>query len=1124
MDMPNIRQIYLFQIDVIGYTLLPQAPQVRDIQRRMADKYPDIQVLASVGTEVFDGLHYDQAGYRQSGQEVARLIGRDFYGSTDTDNINAPALKKVYFSKKDKTEITMVFDKDQVLSWTEQTRSLLMRNQFYLDYRNGVVASGIAKDNQVILTLNNASSATLISYLPPFIDNNSPDYPYTGPYIKNKRGMRALTFHEVKIDAFESNLPVPSVSFSKIPQTLQLFPRNAKNEATVTINGKITTPDYTNLSLVVSRNNVTSKYYKTTLSYVNNAASFGFSHTIKAELANYTFRLYAIKGADSVLVTSRENIVAGDVYVINGQSNALAWGVSATFPNSDYRNEYCRTFGKTQGNNSFITVADTTWALSNTSKPYVGVWGIELQKSIVEKYGIPTCFLNEAVNATTITEHNARDANNPSNVANIYGRLLYRAKKAGVADNIKGFFYWQGEAEAFDKPLTWKTEFDKLYNFWKIDYPSVEKFYIFQINIVGAANPDAGELRDFQRQIKKNYPKTEVIATVGNSGYDGTHYSVDGYKKVASEVFRLLARDFYGSIDTVQITSPNVQKIYYSTLAKDEITILFEPNQKMVWTADSSYRQDDGTLRKYFMKDYIYLNNTTDKVVSGTAEGNKVTLKTTGFTANQTLTYLPPHFPMNYAVDLRGIFGGPFLKNQRGIHAFSFYKQAIADPLGSPTLTAKVKTATSVELTWKEVAAATSYVLEIKDLKTDKFTFIQSFAKGIVSFVSDNLLGSTTYTFRIKAVSDKVESEYASVQVQTPKALDTPTVTGTGTFVDAIKVSWNAIPEAINYIIERKNNQTNAFEQLARLGANNLEYQDKGLIDNTLYTYRVKAIGTFTESAFAEVQVKTLSFLQNSDITVTPLYYNSIQINWKAVSGATFYVLERKVNNLDFRNWGTFEAAVLSFTDKDLQPNTIYTYRVKAISDKSESPFVTAESRTPAKLLTPEITVTPTSFDALKLTWKIVPNSTQYLIERKLTEAEEYKELTKLDVTKVEFTDTPLKEKTTYFYRFRALGDKTESDVVTLRGTTATILENEKEIVEDFTVFPNPAQTQMTLQFSQPISGNISLTDFRGFEVFSEEVRKTNQFVMPLSPLLRGIYLVNVKNELGIFTKKIVVE
>ena len=1123
-DLPSIKQIYLFQIDIIGYTSLPQAPQIRNIQRMESDKYPDIQVLASVGTDGFDGLHYTPEGYKQNGLEFSRLIGRDFYNDADNDNINAPNIRKAYFSAKDKSEITIVFDKGQELTWTDQNKNMVMKNQYYLDGKNGVVASGYAIANQVIIKLLQPTTATQLSYLPPFIANSSPDYPYTGPYIKNKRGLRALSFHEIKIESFESNLPIPAVSYSKIPQNLQLFPRNTNNEANVSINGKIESAFYNSVSLVVLRNNTPIKLYKSNLNYSGTTASFAFSHTIKAELANYIFRIYASKGTDSVLVTSRDNIVAGDTYLINGQSNAAAWNVSNNFPNSDYRNVFCRTFGQAKSGNSYITASDTTWALSNNGKPYVGVWGIELQKKIIEKYSIPVCFLNEAVSGSVITDHTVRDASNPSNLSNIYGRLLYRAKKSGHFDDLKGFFFWQGEAEAINKPAVWKPEFEKLINFWKTDYPSIKKFYIFQINITGFPFSEAADLREYQRQIKNIYPKTEVIATIGNAGYDGGHYTVDGYKKIASDVFKLVARDFYGASDTLQITSPNVQKAYYSNLAKDEITILFEDSQKMVWTADSTYKQDNGTVRKYFMKDYIYLNNANDKVISGRADKNKIILKTSGYTGNQSLTYFPAYYPLNYSIDLRSIFGGPFLKNQRDINALSFHKISIADPIAPPTIAVKIKTATSVILSWNEIENVNTYILEIKDLTSDKYSVIQTLPKGTSSFLYEDLLGNSNYIFRIKIVIGNIESEYSSVQILTPKALDSPNLTASATYIDAIKLNWKAVPDAINYIIERKNPATNSFEQILKVDPNILTYDDKSLTVNTLYSYRIKAIGAFTESPFSNVEIKTNDYLQSSSLTLTVLYFNSIKIDWKPVPNVTSYLLERKGPTQEFRKWGVFEAGVLSFTDKDLIPNITYTYRLKAISEKSESQFVSIDGTTPAMLTTPEMTVIPTSFDALKISWKPVQNVTQYILERKLSETDSYKELAKLDGLKTEYADISLKENTNYFYRLKAYGDKTESDFALVKAQTATILQNEQEIFNVFELFPNPAHTQVTLKFSKPMSGQINIVDLRGVEIFKKDILKNSESTILLNSYQSGTYILSFKNVDGVFSKKLVIE
>ena len=1121
-DLPSIRKMYLFQIDIIYPARSITAPQVREMHRVINDKYPDINPFSTVGTVSFDGLHYNPEGYQQNGQELVPLILRDFYKSTDLDNITPPTVRRAYYSNKDNTEITVQFDQGQEMTWTDQNRNLLMRNQFFLDGISGLISGGsVVNSNQVILKLISPVPLKTLSYLPPFIDNKSADYPYTGPYLKNKRGLRAFSFYEMKIEPY---VPPLKTSFTQIPQNLQLFPRNAKNESVVTFTGKIETANYNSISMIVTRNNSIVKSYKTPLSYANSVANFTFSHTIKAELAQYGFKIYAIQGTDSLLVTSRDNIVSGDVFVINGQSNAAAWGVSNNFPNYDYKNEFCRTFGQTQSGKPFITQADTTWAYSNNFSPYVGVWGIELQKIITEKYGIPTCILNEALSGSAITEHTNRDAANPANVNNVYGRLLYRAIKAGVLNNIKGFFFWQGEAEAFSNPTIWQGEFDKLYNFWKTDYPAVNKFYIFQVNILGVPLPEAAELRNFQRRIKQLYAKTEVIGTIGNTGYDGAHYTVDGYKRFANEAFRLVARDFYNSADTLQITSPNVQKAYYGNLAKDEIVVIFDNNQSMLWTPDSTYRQDNGNLKKYFMKDYVYLNNAADKVLSGRAEGNKIILKTSGFTALQTLTYLPAYYPQNYPVELRGTFGGPFLKNQRGMNAYSFSKQTILDPVSPPTLSAKIQTAIAIQLTWKEVTNA-SYQLEIKDLTSDKYTVLKILPKATTTFLVDNLSGSTNYTFRIKAITpDNFESEYAVIQAQTPKALDAVSLQSESTYIDAIKLKWKAVTDAISYIIERKNLTTNTFEQIAKLSNTVLEYQDKPLIDNALYEYRVKAVGTFTESPYVNITQRTMAKLASPEITATVLFYNSIKVDWKPVPNAIFYILERKVSGQDYKDWGTFEPKVLSFTDKELTQNTTYSYRIKAFGDKTESSYVGVDGKTTAILTTPEMSVVPTSYNTLKVAWKIVPNVTQYILERRILDTESFMEITKLDATKTEYIDSGLKEKTNYTYRMKAYGDRTESEFISVKAQTTAILANEQEILEGVNLFPNPSHTQITLKFTQPISGTLTITDLRGIKYFQEELKKITEKEIPLNNYQKGLYIVSLRGPQGFFVKKLVVD
>lgn len=200
-DLPNLGKMYVYQIDIIQFARPDVAPVVRDDQRKLEDNYTDINVLPSMGTIGFNGLHYSPEGYAQNGLETFRLIARDFYGSTtDISNIKSPNIRKAYFSKIDRKEIILEFEAGQDLSWPEEHRGQKMADFIYLDGIPGNVQSGVASGRRVVLQLYNSSFATKISYLPTYVPENASYFPYTGPYILNRMGMRAFSFYQVNLE------------------------------------------------------------------------------------------------------------------------------------------------------------------------------------------------------------------------------------------------------------------------------------------------------------------------------------------------------------------------------------------------------------------------------------------------------------------------------------------------------------------------------------------------------------------------------------------------------------------------------------------------------------------------------------------------------------------------------------------------------------------------------------------------------------------------------------------------------------------------------------------------------------------------------------------------------------
>jgi hypothetical protein len=76
---------------------------------------------------------------------------------------------------------------------------------------------------------------------------------------------------------------------------------------------------------------------------------------IKAEMADYSFEVYACHETDSALIVRRNEVVAGDFYVISGQSNAAATVFGA------WSSKYARTVARTPDGKPDITPGDTLW-------------------------------------------------------------------------------------------------------------------------------------------------------------------------------------------------------------------------------------------------------------------------------------------------------------------------------------------------------------------------------------------------------------------------------------------------------------------------------------------------------------------------------------------------------------------------------------------------------------------------------------------------------------------------------------------------------------------------------------------------------------------------------------------
>lgn len=824
---------------------------------------------------------------------------------------------------------------------------------------------------------------------------------------------------------------INAVTFDKLPQDYQLYPRNAQSEAQLPISGRVTEADWQYVSVQVFRNKQAIGYKRAAISYTGGTGRFTVDPiTIRAEKAEYAINLYLVKGSDSVNVANRTNLVAGDVYVLTGQSNA------STFFRETRTNEYCRTFGKTSGTYGIdpYNPADTSWTLSNQTllTQDVGTFGFEFQQLVLEKYGIPTCLINAAFHWSMMAHHATRTADNPADLTNGYGRMLYRLQKGGLDKAVKALIYRQGESEAYGEGVNWGGYFDIFYKNLKMDLPSIKQLYVYQIDIIDPAVDAAPMVRETQRALADKYPDIQVVPSVGTAGFDGLHYSDEGYMQNAQELTRLIGRDFYNSTDTDNINAPNSRRADFSKGDRSEITLQFNTDQELVWTEQ---------FENLLLKDHFYLDGRSGEVTAGRVLRNRVILTLKGPTTATKLTYLPPkNDPQSPGVPYRG----PYITNKRGMRALSFFELPIGAPidtrqLETPVMTSAVASLTSIRLSWNAVPDATTYQLELKDPKLGTFSSLTQLAANTLTYLADGLTEKTTYTFRIRALGADTGSDWYQLNATTPASPQTPVLQATATFANVVSLSWQSVPTALGYVIERRLAAETAFTSLTTVAADKLSYTDNLLSDNSLCVYRIKATGVYSDSPFATVNVQTPAFLASPELVVNVIYNNALAISWKPVSNAITYQVARKMANGAYQSLGAFGSAVTAIKDTNLLIRTTYTYRIKAVGDRTESPFVSLDATTPSLLVTPALALTVVYNNVIRVGWSAVSDAIRYQVDRK-TANQDYQSVGTFEAGMVAFSDTTVQPGTTYTYRLKAFGRFSESPVTVADGQTPAAL------------------------------------------------------------------------------------
>jgi len=368
-----------------------------------------------------------------------------------------------------------------------------------------------------------------------------------------------------------------------------------------------------------------------------------------------------------------------------------------------------------------------------------------------------------------------------------------------------------------------------------------------------------------------------------------------------------------------------------------------------------------------------------------------------------------------------------------GVEQESIDSDENAGILKNPTPVAPVIVATNgdhadkISLSWNSVEHGSEYIV---------YRGSQQIAvvSGTTYDDSDASISScTTYTYKVKArtifgdVSAFSNSDIGYKKLQKPNGL----LATDSEYTGKIRVSWNSVPNALNYTLYRSLYRTEAsMVPLVTVSVGFYDDTNTDLVYGTTYYYAVKAncvcasCSTNGEtSEFSDIDSGILKNMPtqltppNAPTTLTIATPNttSIQLTWSSVSNATGYKIFRDGTQIALSSTTTYSDTPT--------PGIQYTYTVKSYNSDGESSS-SSPSATGYIILSAPTGVSATknsnsTESYIRVTWNSVPGATSYKVFRR-TATSSFVQIDTTANTTYDDTNTDLLYNTIYTYQVTA--------------------------------------------------------------------------------------------------------
>ncbi|XP_030336058.1 collagen alpha-1(VII) chain-like isoform X5 [Strigops habroptila] len=255
-------------------------------------------------------------------------------------------------------------------------------------------------------------------------------------------------------------------------------------------------------------------------------------------------------------------------------------------------------------------------------------------------------------------------------------------------------------------------------------------------------------------------------------------------------------------------------------------------------------------------------------------------------------------------------------------------------------------TSTSLSIGWSATAAATKFKVTWSPVGAEKENQVaktQYLSSKVLTYRIDHLLPNTLYKVSVQAVFSKTEGPEVTLTHRTASSGDFNPIRTIqdlriiDTGINSLKLSWKRLPGVTHYKISWVP-FNGGLETSQLVAAETDSFTIPKLKESTTYTICMSAVIRGMEGSPTLLTAKTLDLPKVTEFTVQEAAETSVLLAWRAVPGASMYLLTWRLSSASDLSQELLSAASRSYRVMGLSAKEMYLFSIRPVFGDTEGP------------------------------------------------------------------------------------------------------------------------------------------------------------------------------------------